>query len=93
MTSEFEMRKQQLKEKYEAMSPIERKELKRLLKQKNLLAYRHGERIKRELLRLEARRAQMACEHDNTQLSEIEERIIQKKEQFLKILYDVKNRS
>lgn len=91
MTINFDEKMRQLHEEFGGISPEEKKELKLRLKKNNLLAFRKIEKIKHDLLRLEAKRGQLCCtvSHD-AEIQELEDKIIQKKREFLTILVKAK---
>ena len=74
MSEEFEKCVADLKKKYQA----ER------MQKKNFLRYKKIELIKGELLRLEARRAQLELCERSSELEEVEKKIILKKKKLLK---------
>lgn len=90
MTTQFEERMRQLHEEYGNLTPEERKELRRCMKKSNLLLFHRTERIKHELLRMETKRAQLSLDDDQKDLAELEERIINKKRDFLKLIMKYK---
>lgn len=87
MSRSFDEKLAQLHEKYAALTMEERRELLEQIKHKNVLKYRKLERMKHDLLRMEARRAQLSLEDDPEELAAFEEKILEKKAAFLKILH------
>lgn len=86
MSDELEQRIAKLKEQY-TLLPCEKKiEFKQKLKKRNFLNYKKIELIKAELLRLEAKRAQMELCEKEKDLALIEEKIRCKKEKLLSYL-------
>lgn len=92
MSTEFGERMRQLHDEYLNCSPEERKLIKQYMKKNNVLLYRKTERMKHELLRMEAKRAQLSLDEDSKELAELEKRIIDKKTDFLKILAKVREK-
>jgi hypothetical protein len=83
---EIEERLAELKEKYKQLPPEKKAELERHIKRKNFLNYKKIELIKSELLRLEARRAQLELCDKEKELGLIEKKISCKKEKLLRCL-------
>ncbi|GCF92760.1 hypothetical protein NRIC_06510 [Enterococcus florum] len=92
MTTEFEERMQQLHAAYKEFSPEERKYLLQQIKRNNFLLFRKTERIKHDLLRMEARRAQLSLDENSEELSQLEDKIIAKKTVFLKCLAEARTK-
>lgn len=92
MSTEFGERMRQLHDEYLNCSPEERKLIKQHMKKNNVLLYRKTERMKHDLLRMEAKRAQLSLDEDSKELAELEKRIIDKKTEFLKILAKVREK-
>ncbi|MGM0212537.1 hypothetical protein [Enterococcus sp. AZ109] len=92
MTTEFDERMRSLHAEYLDCSPEERKFIKQYMKKNNLLLYRKTERMKHELLRMEAKRAQLSLDGKSKELTELEKKIIDKKTEFLKILAKVREK-
>lgn len=90
MTTEFEERMKALHKEFENLSPEERKAVKQKIKRINVLTSRKLERMKHDLLRMETKRAQLSLDGDSKELSELEDRIISKKREFLKLLFKAK---
>ena len=84
MTTEFEERMKELHKEFENLSPEERKAVKQKIKRINVLTSRKLERMKHDLLRMETKRAQLSLDGESQELSELEDRIINKKREFLK---------
>lgn len=89
MSKEFEARVRQLQEKYGVILPEERKQIRLYLKKHNLRLYRSLEHLKHELLRLETKRAQL--DDDAKEMPEIENKILKKREEFIKLLIKARN--
>ncbi|MBL1230775.1 hypothetical protein IW492_16220 [Enterococcus sp. BWB1-3] len=87
MTKEFKERIIKLKNQYPELSLEEKKEQKKLLKKRNKIAYHRCEMMRHEILRLEAKRSQLLLEGNEEQVAEIEDKILEKKGQWLKIFY------
>lgn len=92
MTLGFEERKQQLHDKYCELTLEERRQLKERIKRKNVLLFFRLERMKHDLLRLEAKRAQLESEGKESELNQTEEKILVRKEEFLNIMLQVRNK-
>lgn len=92
MTTEFDERMRNLHAQYLDCSPEERKFIKQYMKKNNLLLYRKTERMKHDLLRMEAKRAQLSLDGESKELTELEKRIVDKKTEFLKILAKVREK-
>lgn len=90
MTTEFDKRMKALHQEYGNLTPEERKLIKQKIKKINVLTSRKLDRIKHELLRMEAKRAQLSLDEDSKELAELEDRIINKKREFLKLLFKAK---
>lgn len=88
MSKNFDEKLRELHTRYSAMTMEERRELMDKLKHKNILKYRKMERIKHDLLRMEAKRTQLEMEDNQKELVECESRILEKKEAFLKLIHD-----
>lgn len=86
MTKDFEARLSALKEQYKQLTPEELKNKKNELKHGNPLLYYRCQRAKHELLRLEAKRTQMQIDGNNTELTEVEDKILEKKKNWLETL-------
>ncbi|MBU5366413.1 hypothetical protein KQI33_13605 [Enterococcus devriesei] len=91
MTTEFEERMKALHKEFENLSPEERKAVKQKIKRVNVLTARKLERMKHQLLRMETKRAQLSLDDDPEELSELEDRIIVKKREFLKLFCKAKD--
>ncbi len=91
MTTEFEERMKALHQEFEKLSPEERKIVKQKIKKVNVLTSRKLERMKHDLLRMETKRAQLSLDDDPKELAELEDRIINKKREFLKLLAKAKD--
>lgn len=87
MSRSFDEKLAQLHAQYTSMTMEERRELLEEIKHKNLLKYRKLERMKHDLLRMEARRVQLSLEDDPEELAAFEEKILEKKAAFLKSLH------
>lgn len=86
MNKDFEQRLSELQNKYREL-PIEKKaEFDHHMKKKNYLNYKKMERIKKDLLRLEAKRAQLELCDRSKELTCLEEKIRLKKEKLLKCI-------
>lgn len=83
MTKDFEARISALKEQYKQLTPEELKNKKTELKQRSPLLYRRCQRAKHDLLRLEAKRTQIQIDGNSQQLTEIEDKILEKKKNWL----------
>lgn len=83
--TDFEEKLKALRARYDQMDPETRRRLLQKVQQDRWLSFR-SERLKQELLRLEAKRAQLSFGADEKQLHQIEARILQKKEQFFQML-------
>lgn len=92
MGKEFEAQIKKLHEKYGSLSDEERKELREYLKRKNIFAFRKMERMKHDLLRLESRRAQLKMEGNEKELAELDQKVLKRKEEFLKKLSEIKKK-
>ncbi len=90
MTTEFEERMKALHKEFDNLSPEERKAVKQKIKKINLLTSRKLERMKHDLLRMETKRAQLSLDGQSKELSDLEDRIISKKREFLKLLCKAK---
>lgn len=90
MTTEFEERMKALHKEFDMLSPEERKAVKQKIKRVNVLTSRKLERMKHELLRMETKRAQLSLDGDPKELADLEDRIISKKREFLKLLCKAK---
>jgi len=86
VSKEFEERIAELKLKYQALPEAKKQDLKEHAQKRNFLRYRKIERIKSELLRLEARRAQLELCERGLELAELEKKIILKKEKLLRCI-------
>ena len=86
VSDEFEQYMIKLKEQYSLLPCEEKMELKQKMKKRNFLNYKKIEIIKAELLRLEAKRAQMELCEKEKDLALIEAKIRCKKEKLLKYL-------
>ena len=86
MHKEIEERLAELREKYKELPPEKKAEWEHHIKKKNFLNYRKIEHIKSDLLRLEARRAQLELCDKEKELSIIEKKINCKKEKLLRYL-------
>lgn len=83
--TDFEEKLNALRARYDQMDPETRRRLLQKVQQDRWLSFR-SERLKQELLRLEAKRAQLSFGADEKQMRQIEARILQKKEQFFQML-------
>ncbi|MGX7352422.1 hypothetical protein RU97_GL001878 [Enterococcus canis] len=83
--TDFEEKLKALRARYDQMDPETRRRLLQKVQQDRWLSFR-SERLKQELLRLEAKRAQLSFGADEKQMRQIEARILQKKEQFFQML-------
>lgn len=91
MTVKFDEKMRLLHQEFGDISPEEKKELKQKLKKSNILAFRKIVKMKHDLLRLEAKRASFCCSAvSGNELEELEDKIIQKKREFLTILLKAK---
>ncbi len=81
MSEEFEKCVADLKKKYQAIPEEKRQHFAERMQKKNFLRYK---KIKGELLRLEARRAQLELCERSSELEEVEKKIILKKKKLLK---------
>jgi hypothetical protein len=93
MTTEFEERMKELHKEFENLSPEERKVKTLILFIFCLTALRSsGLKFSNslwssfDLLRMETKRAQLSLDGESQELSELEDRIINKKREFLKLL-------
>ncbi|MGX7139087.1 hypothetical protein RV15_GL002374 [Enterococcus silesiacus] len=86
MNKEIEQRIAELREKYKALPPEKKAEWEHHIKKRNFLNYKKIELIKSELLRLEARRAQLELCDREKELGLIEKKITCKKEKLLRYL-------
>lgn len=86
MSKEFEECIAELKKKYQALPEEKKQKFADHAQKRNFLRYKKIELIKGELLRMEARRAQLElCDRGN-ELEELEKKIIHKKQKLLKCL-------
>lgn len=93
MTTEFEMKLQKLHEQYGNLTIEERKALKEFLKKRYPLTFRRAEALKHDILRLETKRCQLELDPDYVaDLTEVERKVLEKKEAFLKILTEAKQK-
>lgn len=95
MTKDFEARISALKSQYKeltVLTPDEQNAKKIELKRRSPLLYRRCQRAKHDLLRLEAKRTQYQLENNQAQLSEVEDKILEKKKQWLDMIYGEKNK-
>ena len=88
MTKEFKERIMELKKQYPELSLDEKKERRKLLKKRNKFAYHRCEMMRHDILRLEAKRSQLLLEGHEVQVAEIEDKILEKKGQWLKTFYN-----
>ncbi|WP_165005874.1 MULTISPECIES: hypothetical protein [unclassified Enterococcus] len=86
MRENFEERKKMLHDRYGAISMEDRRQILCKLRKRNILMYRQLERLKHDLLRLESKRVQCELEGNLAQTEAVENKILKKKEQFLKVL-------
>ena len=86
MRKSFEEQKKLLHDRYGAFSMEDRRQILCKLRKKNIIMYRQLERLKHDLLRLESKRVQCEVEGNNVQAEVVENKILKKKEQFLKVL-------
>jgi hypothetical protein len=86
VSKEFEEYIAELQKKYQALPEAKKQALKEHTHKRNFLRYKKIELIKSELLRMEARRAQLELCDRGVELKELEKRIILKKEKLLKCL-------
>ncbi|WP_084387059.1 hypothetical protein [Enterococcus rivorum] len=86
LDKEFEQRLADLKEKYCELPSEKKAEIERHIKKKNFLNYKKIELIKKDLLRLEAKRAQLELCDRNKERNQVEEKIRLKKEKLLKCI-------
>ena len=84
VSEEFEKCVADLKKKYQAIPEEKRQHFAERMQKKNFLRYKKIELIKGELLRLEARRAQLELCERSSELEEVEKKIILKKKKLLK---------
>lgn len=86
MYKDVEQRIAELREKYQDLSPEKKAEWEKHIKKKNFLNYKKIELIKLELLRLEARRAQLELCDKEKEMDLVEKKINCKKEKLLRYL-------
>lgn len=86
MHKEIEERLAELREKYKELPPEKKAQWERHIKKKNFLNYKKIEHVKSDLLRLEARRAQLELCDREKELSLVEKKISCKKEKLLRYL-------
>lgn len=86
------LNRQEIMQKLADFSPAERRGIREYLQKKNPLLLHKIDRIKHELLRLESRRIQLEIEKNEVELRQLEEKILLKKELFLKILVDTRKK-
>lgn len=86
VNKEIEQRIAELREKYKELPPEKKAEWEHHIKKRNFLNYKKIELIKSELLRLEARRAQLELCDKEKELGLIEKKISYKKEKLLRCL-------
>lgn len=95
MTKDFEARISALKSQYKeltVLTPEEQNARKLELKRNSPLTYRRCQRAKHDLLRLEAKRTQFQIDGNREQLSEVEDKILEKKKHWLDMIYGQKNK-
>ncbi|MCD1023571.1 MULTISPECIES: AAA family ATPase [Enterococcus] len=92
MSKDFETQLNLLRTKYGSLTMAERRRILEKVRRKNLFSYRKLERLKHELLRLEAKRAQLELEEEPGELTELEQKIVARKEIFLKLLCEFKQK-
>ncbi|MCI1904484.1 AAA family ATPase [Enterococcus hirae] len=90
MNAEFETRLHNLKEQYHVLTPDKKREIKREMLLHRPRTYRKCEHLRHELLRLELKRNQVLAADQPEKNHELEEKILMKKAQLLKILYENK---
>lgn len=90
--SNLELKKQQLQEQLSDFKPAEKKEIREYLQKKNPLLFYRFERLKHELLRMESKRAQLEIEKNEKELKLLNQRILLKKELFLKLLLAIRRK-
>lgn len=83
---EIEKRIAELKKQYQALPQGKKEEIKNDLKRRNFIDYKKVEMIKAELLRLEAKRANLELCEQNQKLTNLEKKIQHKKEKLAKCL-------
>jgi hypothetical protein len=86
VNKEIDQRIAELKEKYKTLPPEKKAAWERHIKRRSFLDYKKIELIKSDLLRLEARRAQLELCDKNKDLKLIEKKINCKKEKLLRYL-------
>ena len=86
MRESFEQQKKLLYDRYGVFSMEDRRQIRCKLRKRNILMYRQLERLKHDLLRLEYKRVQCELEGNAIQVEAVENKILKKKEQFLKVL-------
>lgn len=86
VNKDVEQRIAELREKYQDISPEKKAEWEKHIKKRNFLNYKKIELVKLELLRLEARRAQLELCDKEKELDLIEKKINCKKEKLLRYL-------
>lgn len=86
MRESFEQQKKLLYDRYGVFSMEDRRQILCKLRKRNILMYRQLERLKHDLLRLESKRVQCKLEGNAIQVEAVENKILKKKEQFLKVL-------
>ncbi|AUB52362.1 MULTISPECIES: hypothetical protein [Enterococcus] len=86
MRESFEEQKKRLVEHYGTFSMEDRRQILCKLRKRNILMYRQLGRLKHELLRLESKRVQCELDGRVTQAEVVENKILKKKEQYLKVL-------
>lgn len=84
MNKDFEQRVTDLQDKYRELPTEKKAELEHHVKKKNFLNYKKIELIKKDLLRLEAKRAQLELCDRSKELACVEQKIHLKKEKLLK---------
>lgn len=86
MRKSFEVQKKLLQARYGTFTVEDRRQILCKLRKRNILMYRQLERLKHDLLRLESKRVQCELEGNAVQAEAVENKILKKKEQFLKVL-------
>lgn len=86
VNKDMEQRIAEMREKYQSLSPEKKAEWERHIKKRNFLNYKKIELIKLEILRLEARRAQLELCDRGKELGVVEKKINCKKEKLLRCL-------
>lgn len=82
MTENFEEKMRLLHQEYGHYTVEERRRLLEEMRRKNILTFRKIERLKHDLLRLEAKRAQLRLSGNEKELALLEKRMLEKKKYF-----------